>query len=69
MISRKPKIIHISCHGDRDPETNEFFLQFENTEAEIGICDKFTGSRLLELLGSDQDHGIQLAFVSACHSE
>lgn len=26
MIARKPKIIHISCHGDFDKETNEFYL-------------------------------------------
>ena len=35
----------------------------------IGVGDRFHQSRLLELLGSETDHGIKLAFVSACHSE
>ena len=26
MIARKPKIIHISCHGDFCKERNEFYL-------------------------------------------
>jgi CHAT domain-containing protein len=67
MIAKKPKIIHISCHGDYDESSNEFYLQFEN--GPNGIGDKFTESRLLELLGTETDHGIKLAFVSACHSE
>lgn len=34
-----------------------------------GIADKFYQSRLYDLLGSEEDHGIKLAFVSACYSE
>lgn len=33
------------------------------------MVDKFHQSRLVDLLGSENDHGIVLAFVSACYSE
>ena len=66
MITMKPKIIHISCHGDYDKEAGEYYLQFEGLGD--GLSDKFSESRLKGLLGGG-DHGIQLAFVSACHSE
>ena len=60
-------MIHISCHGDKDKEKNEFYLQFETIGK--GISDKFYASRLKDLLGDEKNHGIKLAFVSACHSE
>ena len=70
MIAKKPKMIHISCHGDFDKnkgEHGEFYLQFETVGN--GISDKFYQSRLKDLLGDEKNHGIKLAFVSACHSE
>jgi len=67
MVAQKPKIIHISCHGDFDDEKKQFYLQFEGMGN--GVADKFYESRLMDLLGSEKDHGIKLAFVSACHSE
>jgi hypothetical protein len=67
MVARKPKIIHISCHGDFCDEQKEFYLQFEGIGD--GVADKFYQSRLFDLLGEEKDHGIKLAFVSACHSE
>lgn len=30
IVSRKPKILHFSCHGDYSREKNSYFLQFEN---------------------------------------
>ena len=67
IISKKPQIIHISCHGDYDETNKEFYLQFEG----IGNAkaDKFSESRMLDLLGSEKDHGVKLAFVSACYSQ
>lgn len=67
MVARKPKMIHISSHGDFDEDKKEFYLQFEQVGS--GIVDKFNQSRLVDLLGSQNDHGIMLAFVSACYSE
>lgn len=67
MITRKPKIIHISCHGDFCEKNKQFYLQFETPGT--GMVDKFYKSRLLDLMGSNKDHGIELAFVSACYSE
>ena len=70
MTSKQPKIIHISCHGALDEKTKEFYLEFEKHGAgEDGINDKFSQSRLQELLGDSIDHRIKLAFVSACYSE
>jgi len=34
-----------------------------------GLSDKCNETRLKNLLGNEKDHGIKLAFVSACHSE
>jgi len=42
-------------------------LEFEDVGT--GISDKFSQSRLKNLLAGDQNHGIELVFVSACHSE
>jgi len=56
MIAKKPKIIHISCHGDYDKHKEEFFLQFE--QGLDGIGDRFNQSRLKELIGPETDHGI-----------
>lgn len=55
--TQKPKILHISCHGDFDHSKKEFYLQFED-ESRKGLVDKFTQSRLKDLLGETQDHGI-----------
>ena len=67
---KKPKIVHISCHGDYDKKSQQFYLQFEKQGGgENGIADNFNQSQLKELLGGAQNHGIELAFVSACHSE
>jgi len=67
MIAKKPTMIHISCHGDYDKDQNEFYLLFEGVGD--GISDRFNETRLHNLLGDKKDHGIKLAFVSACHSE
>ena len=50
-LTRSPKMIHISCHGDFDPVLNEFYLQFE--ELGTGVVDKFNQSRLNDLMGGN----------------
>jgi hypothetical protein len=47
ILAKKPKIIHISCHGAE--EEKEFYIAFE--ERHTGVKDKFTEKRLVELLG------------------
>ena len=42
QLSKKPKIIHISCHADYDSRMKQFFLAFE--EKDTGILDKVTES-------------------------
>lgn len=66
IISQRPSIIHISCHGDFEEDTKQFYLQFEGVGN--GIVDRFNQQRMLDLLGDEKDHGIKLAFVSACYS-
>jgi CHAT domain-containing protein len=69
-LTKCPKMIHISCHGDFDPIMNEFYLQFE--ELGTGVVDKFNQSRLNDLMGgseNDPNNQIQIAFISACYSE
>lgn len=57
IIALRPKIIHISCHGDYDHQKKEFYLQFED-EFGRGMVDRFTQSRLQDLLKDSTDHGI-----------
>ena len=42
--TKEPKIIHISCHGDFDQKTKEFYLKFE--EYGTGLVDRFYKSRI-----------------------
>jgi CHAT domain-containing protein len=65
ILSKKPKIIHISCHGDYEESVKQFYLAFE--EKDSGILDKFTEERLKNLIG--ENNHVHLVFVSACHSE
>ena len=67
VVSKKPKVIHISCHGDYSYEERQFYLQFETIGN--GKADNVQESRLVELLGDTSDHGIQMVVVNACHSE
>lgn len=66
VLTRNPRMIHISCHGDYDKQLKEFYLQFE--QSGTGVLDKMSQSRLKELIGSDGKN-IQIAFISSCHSE
>lgn len=70
MIANKPKMIHISCNSDFSIETKEPYFQFEKSaDGENGILEKFSHSSFKELLGGIENHGIQLALVSARHSK
>lgn len=66
VLAQNPKMIHITCHGDYDFATREFYLAFEDNGS--GLLEKFTQSRLKELLGSDGNN-VKIAFISSCHSE
>ena len=66
LIRKKPKVLHISCHGDFDPESQEYFLEFENNQAELF---RLTPSILRDLFKNDDLSEIEVMFVNACHSE
>lgn len=66
IIKEKPLIMHIMCHGDFDTEKQEYFLEFENSKAELL---RMYPSRLKELLSGTDLSDIQLVFINACHSE
>lgn len=56
----------MSCHGDFDIENKEYFLEFENGNAELF---KLSGAKLREMLRDESLNEIKLCFVNACHSE
>jgi len=56
MIAKRPKMIHISCHGDYDRKHQEFYLKFE--EYGNGISDKFHTERMKGLLKNNHKKGI-----------
>jgi len=39
VLLQNPKVVHMSCHGDFDYESKQFYLQFE--EYGTGMVDKF----------------------------
>lgn len=66
IIKEKPKVMHIMCHGDFDVEKQEYFLEFENSKAELL---RMYPSKLKELLAGTSLSDIELVFINACHSE
>lgn len=66
MIEEKPSIMHIMCHGDYDVVKKEYFLEFENSRAELS---KLYPSLLKEKLGGKDLSDIHLIFINACHSQ
>ena len=51
IICKNPKIIHISSHGAFDQDLKEFYLAIEGTSENIALEDKFSQTRLSQLLG------------------
>ncbi len=66
VLLKKPRILHISCHGDYNESKREFYLAFE--QQHTGILDKLGESRLQSLLDPNGNERLKLVFVSACHS-
>lgn len=70
-VDRQPKIIHMSSHGAYDQEVQQYYLAIEDAN-DYCLEDKIHSNRistLLDTLKNQEDHGIKLAFISACHSE
>ncbi len=71
ILLEKPKILHISCHGEYDDGT--FCLHFED-EGKLrkistkGLQALLTTTQLRNQL-TEQGNNIDLVFVSACYSE
>lgn len=65
VLSKKPRILHIICHGEYDRKKKQFYLCFENNEGEL---DPFYASDLKEIMDQLRPE-IQVVFVNACHSE
>jgi CHAT domain-containing protein len=78
MIKHKPKIIHISCHGDsyHDDTLDKYlyYLAIESRKVR-GKMDDYNEIRLKKLLCGESkstklvQSPVKLVFVSACHSE
>ena len=71
IFKLKPKILHISCHGDFDSTQNEYYLAVEDWLENTGLQSKLYGLTLSQLLSSivKQPQSIILAFVMACKCE
>ena len=68
MITVKPKIVHLSCHGDIDKD-GSFYLAFESKKT-VGMMEKLTESQLKILFKNQKDmNSIEAMIVSACHSQ
>lgn len=65
----KPKIVHLSCHGDFDNKANTYYLAFESKK-KLGMMEKLTMSRLKKLFENQKNlKSIECMLVSACHSQ
>ena len=53
VLSKHPKIIHISSHGSFDPHLKEFYLAIEDVAT--GMEDKFSQDRLEKLMSINSD--------------
>ena len=64
----KPKIVHLSCHGDYDRKEETYYLAFESKN--IGMMEKLDMSRI-KILFETQKHSksIECMIVSACRSQ
>lgn len=66
LVLKRPKVLHIICHGDYDSEAKEYYLEFENNRSELY---KLSTSRMRAILRNHDLSFIKLVFVNACHSE
>jgi hypothetical protein len=66
MIKSKPIVLHIMCHGMYDPELDDSFLEFENSQGELL---KLSTGMLRTVLKDSDLSDIKLVFLNACHSE
>lgn len=66
VVKKRPRILHIMCHGSFDSKTKEFYLEFENSKTEVL---KLTPDLLRESLEGEDLSDIKIIFQNACHSQ
>ena len=77
VLRRKPKVLHIMCHGteikgtkakgsDMQGDEKDYYLEFEGDNGEL-IC--MTGDLIRKQMANKDLSSIQLVFLNACHSE
>lgn len=65
----KPKIIHLSCHGDYDNKASTYYLAFESKKI-LGMMEKLSMNRLKKFFETEINiKSIEAMIVSACHSQ
>ncbi|TNV87968.1 hypothetical protein FGO68_gene6478 [Halteria grandinella] len=69
-FQKKPKIVHISCHGQRKNEKNAANLRLED-DNQIALEVQFNKQNIEKICDSisNNNEGIQLLFINACHSQ
>ena len=70
VLRKKPKILHIMCHGSVETKKSSsiYFLEFEGENGEQFQLTQDILKKDLERFGMPLDF-VQLAFVNSCHSE
>ena len=64
-ILKKPRVLHITCHGEYSKRLGEYYLAFEDKH-DLGVVDRVDSQRLKTLIGDCKN--VQLVMVNACHS-
>ena len=61
----KPKVVHLSCHGDYDNKAKTYYLAFESKKV-LGMMEKLTMNRLKKLFENQKNlKSIEAMVVSA----
>ena len=69
LLMIKPKVVHLSCHGEFDRVEDTYYLAFESKKV-MGMMEKLSMSRLKTLFSTQmQMKSIECVIVSACHSQ
>ena len=73
IISQRPKILHLSCHGGYECEDGEskVYLYLEDAK-QPGMMEKFDEETIKNIFcegASDDQIAPRLVFISACHSQ
>lgn len=69
LFLKKPKVVHLSCHGDYDKESKSHYLAFESKKI-LGMMEKFSMDKIKNYSKIKNNlKSIECILISACHSQ